>query len=310
MHRDLKKEPLRGIIPPMATLLLDDDHLDKEGTIQLIEHLIAGGVHGIFILGTTGECTNISYKLRRELITLSCEKVNGRVPVLVGITDTSLEESLALSRLSKEAGATAVVAAPPYYYGLGESELITYFNRLADNLTLPLYLYNMPSHTKTMMTQKAVLELSKHPNVYGLKDSSGQAVFFNAMIYAFRNRPDFTLLVGPEEMMASTVLMGGNGGVSGGANIFPKLFVDLYNAADKGDLKEVSRLQEMVMEIADEIYAMGSYGSSFLKGLKASMFILGIGTGYLATPLSAFEKDEIEIIRKKLIGLAAYQQYV
>jgi len=310
MQRDLKKEPLKGIIPPMATLLLDDDHLDKEGTGQLIEHLIAGGVHGIFILGTTGECTNISYKLRRELITLSCKLVNGRVPVLVGITDTSLEESLALSHLSKEAGATAVVAAPPYYYGLGESELITYFNKLADNLTLPLYLYNMPSHTKTMMTQKAVLELSNHPNVYGLKDSSGQAVFFNAMIYAFRNRPDFTLLVGPEEMMAATVLMGGHGGVSGGANVFPKLFVDLYHAADKGDLKEVGRLQEMAMELADEIYAMGSYGSSFLKGLKASMFILGIGTGYLASPLSAFEKEEIEVIRKKLIGLAAYKQYV
>jgi 4-hydroxy-tetrahydrodipicolinate synthase len=309
MQRDFKKEPLRGVIPPMATLLLDDDHLDKAGTAQLIEHLIAGGVHGIFVLGTTGECTNISYKLRRELISLTCEKVDGRVPVLVGITDTSLEESLALSRLSKEAGADAVVAAPPYYYGLGETELIAYFKKLADALPLPLYLYNMPSHTKTMMSQKAVLELAKHPNVYGLKDSSGQAVFFNAMIYAFRERPDFTLLVGPEEMMASTVLMGGYGGVSGGANIFPKLFVDLYNAADKGDLKEVARLQEMVMEIADEIYAMGSYGSSFLKGLKASMSILGIGNGYLATPLSAFENDQIEAIKKKLIGLKAYEQY-
>lgn len=309
MQRDFKKEPLRGVIPPMATLLLDDDHLDKAGTAQLIEHLIAGGVHGIFVLGTTGECTNISYKLRRELISLTCEKVDGRVPVLVGITDTSLEESLALSRLSKEAGAAAVVAAPPYYYGLGETELIAYFKKLADALPLPLYLYNMPSHTKTMMSQKAVLELAKHPNVYGLKDSSGQAVFFNAMIYAFRDRPDFTLLVGPEEMMASTVLMGGYGGVSGGANIFPKLFVDLYNAADKGDLKEVARLQEMVMEIAYEIYAMGSYGSSFLKGLKASMSILGIGNGYLATPLSAFENDQIEAIKKKLIGLKAYEQY-
>ena len=309
MRRDLKKEPLRGIIPPMATLLLDDEHLDVAGTAQLIEHLIEGGVHGIFILGTTGECTNISYKLRRELITLTCEKVDGRLPVLVGVTDTSLEESLALSQLSKEKGAAAVVAAPPYYYGLGENELITYFNKLADSLPLPLYLYNMPSHTKTMLTQKTVMALSKHPNVYGLKDSSGNAVFFNAMIYAFRNRPEFTLLVGPEEMMASTVLMGGHGGVSGGANMFPRLFVDLFYAAEKGDLKEVSRLQEMVMEIADEIYAVGSYGSSFLKGLKASMAALGIGNGYLATPLSAFENEQLELIGKKLKSLSAYRHY-
>jgi 4-hydroxy-tetrahydrodipicolinate synthase len=129
------------------------------------------------------------------------------------------------------------------------------------------------------------------------------------MIYAFRNRPEYTLLVGPEEMMASTVLMGGHGGVSGGANMFPRLFVDLFYAAEKGDLKEVSRLQEMVMEIADEIYAVGSYGSSFLKGLKASMAALGIGNGYLATPLSAFENEQLELIGKKLKSLSAYRHY-
>lgn len=211
MQRDLKKQPLRGIVPPMATLLSDDTQLDVEGTSKLIHHLLDGGVHGIFILGTTGECTSISYQLRTELISVACKEVNEKVPILVGVTDTAFNESLRLASVARDAGADAVVAAPPYYHGLGEKELVTYFRKLADELPLPLYLYNMPSHTKTMLSQRTVLTLSEHPNILGLKDSSGLAVYFNAMVYAFRNHPDFTLLVGPEEMLASSVLMGGMG---------------------------------------------------------------------------------------------------
>ncbi|MBD3628054.1 dihydrodipicolinate synthase family protein [Cyclobacterium sp.] len=309
MHIDLKKNPLKGIIPPMATMLKDDQELDHQSASRLIAHLLKGGVHGLFILGTTGECTNIPYHLRNELIQLTCREVNGRVPVLVGVTDTSLSESLVLGQAAADAGADAVVAAPPYYFGLGENELIAYFTRLADALPLPLYLYNMPSHTKTMLTQKAVVELSAHPNILGLKDSSGNAVYFNAMLYAFKDRPDFTLLVGPEEMMASTVLMGGHGGVSGGANLFPGLYVDLYAAAERGDLKEVARLQQMVMEISSEIYALGSYGSSFLKGLKAAMAVLGIGNGYLSSPLTSFGQAQLKQVEKNLKGLEAYKAY-
>ncbi|WP_245802880.1 dihydrodipicolinate synthase family protein [Cyclobacterium lianum] len=301
--------PLKGVIPPMATLLSDANTLDLQGTTKLIDHLMHGGVHGLFVLGTTGECTNIAYPMRKELIEFACRQVAGRIPVLVGITDTSPAESLSLARVAADAGADAVVAAPPYYFGLGERELISYFGRLADQLPLPLYLYNMPSHTKTSLTGAAVLELSSHPNILGLKDSSGNAVYFNGMLYAFKDRPDFTLLVGPEEMMASAVLMGGHGGVSGGANMFPRLYVDLYTAATQGNLQEVARLQQMVMEIAAEIYALGSYGSSFLKGLKASMAVLGLGNGRLSPPLEAFDAQNMKQIENRLKGLKAYQTY-
>lgn len=307
MQRDLLNQPLRGIIPPVATLLQDDTRLDTEGMSKLLAHLMEGGVQGLFILGTTGECTNLSYDLRRELIQLTCREVNQRLPVLVGVTDTSFHESLRLARGARDAGADAVVAAPPYYFGLGEREILAYFRKLADELPLPLYLYNMPSHTKTMLSQANVVELSQHPNILGLKDSSGNAPYFNAMVHAFRNRPDFTLLVGPEEMLASAVLMGGHGGVSGGANMFPKVYVDLYQAAASGNLAEMARLQDMVMEVSAELYSLGSYGSSFLKGLKAGLHFLGLGNGFLAAPLTAFEGEQLREIREKLPQLAAYR---
>jgi 4-hydroxy-tetrahydrodipicolinate synthase len=292
--------PLRGIVPPLVTPLLDDQHLDLISLEKLVSHLLAGGVHGLFILGTTGECTSLSYAIRKEMIAHVCKLVDGRVPVLVGITDTAPEESIALTDYSKECGAAAVVAAPPYYFGLSQPELVTYFEKLADRLSLPLFLYNMPSHTKTMIAVDTVEKLAKHPNIVGFKDSSANATYFNALLYSFRNKPEFSLFVGPEEMMASAVLMGAHGGVSGGANMFPNLYVGLYNAAKENNMEEVLRLQEKVMEVSSKIYSLGTYGSSYLKGLKAALSVLGLCDNYLAGPYTAFEAGEVEAIRENL----------
>ena len=107
---------LRGIIPPMITPLKGNDCLDREGTVRLTEHLIKGGVHAIFILGTTGEALNLTYRLRYEFVSLVCEQAAGRVPVLVGVTDTAFDESVRLAEHAAKCGAVGVVAAPPYYF--------------------------------------------------------------------------------------------------------------------------------------------------------------------------------------------------
>lgn len=287
-----------GIIPPMVTPLLSDNlTLDVNGVKNLVEHLISGGVHGIFILGTTGESTSLSYKTREQFIIESCRAINGRVPVFVGITDTSIEESIHLAIIAKKARAAAVVAAPPYYYGLGQEELYKYYWSLADQLPLPLFLYNMPSHTKVNIDVKTVVRLAEHPNVIGLKDSSANTVYFQSLIYVLKAKENFSLLVGPEEITAETVLMGGNGGVNGGANMFPKLYVELYNAAVAKDFARISELQNLVMEISTRIYTVGSYGSSYLKGLKGALSALGIINGNIAPPFTAFdEKEMIKVI--------------
>ncbi|MBP6180849.1 dihydrodipicolinate synthase family protein [Flavobacterium sp.] len=292
MTTQTNKQAFSGIIPPMVTPLLSDNlTLDVKGVQHLVEHLISGGVHGIFILGTTGESTSLSYKAREQLIIESCKAVNGRVPVFVGITDTSIEESIHLALIAERAGAAAVVAAPPYYYGLGQEELYKYYWKLADQLTLPLFLYNMPSHTKINIDVKTVVRLSEHPNIIGLKDSSANAVYFQSLCYLLKN--NFSLLVGPEEITAETVLMGGNGGVNGGANLFPKLYVALYNAAVAKDFARMEELQNLVMEISTKIYTVGSYGSSYLKGLKGALSALGIINGNIAPPFTTFDEKEM-----------------
>lgn len=296
-------KPLRGIIPPVITPMTDNDTLDVVGLENLLNRMIRGGVSGVFILGTSGEAQNISYNVRKELIKHTCRIVNQRISVLVGITDTSFSESLSLATVAAECGADALVSAPPYYFAPGQAELIQYYNDLANQLPLPLFLYNMPSHVKVTIEPETVLKLSGNSNIIGLKDSSANGVYFQKLIHLLRNRPDFTLLVGPEEMTAEVVLMGGHGGVNGGANLFPELYVALYNAAADRDFVKIAELQPQVLNISFALYNIGKYASSYIKGIKTSLNLLGICSDYMAEPFHKFEEAEREVVRKKLIEL-------
>ena len=292
--------PLSGIIPPLVTPLLDDDVLDVEGLNRLIEHLIAGGVHALFVLGTTGEAQSLSYKLRVEMIKNTCRITKGRLPVLVCISDTSIVESVNLARIAADNGADAVVSAPPYYFAAGQPELIEFYENLTPQLPLPLFLYNMPTHTKVNFAPATIQMIAEDPRVIGFKDSSANAVYFQSVMYAMKERQDFSMLVGPEEIMAESVLLGAHGGVNGGANMFPELYVELYNAAKNTNLEELKRLQEKIMQISATIYTVGQHGSSYLKGLKCALNLLGICSDYVAAPFHKFEQREREKIWKAL----------
>lgn len=283
---------IQGIIPPMVTPLKGEDQIDVDGTIRLVEHMIAGGVHALFLLGTTGEAQSLSYECRYEFIKLVSKQVAGRVPLLVGVTDTSVGESLKMAKVAKECGAVGVVAAAPYYFAPSQQELIEYYTALADQLCLPLYLYNMPSHVKVFLEAKTVVELAKHPNIIGLKDSSANMTYFQTLTYLLRDQPDFALYVGPEELTGECVLMGADGGVNGGANIFPELYVAQYNAAQRHDVEEVRRLQQQIMAISTRLYSVGKYGSSYLKGVKCALSVLGICSDELAYPYRKFREEE------------------
>jgi 4-hydroxy-tetrahydrodipicolinate synthase len=293
-------QPLRGIIPPLITPLLDNDTLDVFSLEKLIEHILEGGVHGLFILGTTGELSSLSYPLRRELIKQTAKLINGRVPFLVGITDTALSESIQLAQTAADRGATAVVAAAPYYFNLSQAELIAYYQHLADQLPLPLFLYNMPSHTKIAMEPATVQTLAQHPNIIGVKDSSGNGVNFQHTQHLLRHNPEFTVLVGPDELTAEEVLLGAHGGINGGANLFPKLYVDLYNAANRHDVAALLPLQEQVLTICSQLYQIGNTAASYIQGVKGALSLMGLCQNKLAWPLQPFQSKELTVIRQHL----------
>jgi len=299
----MMKTALRGIVPPLVTPLSDNNTIDVEGLERLIEHVIAGGVHGIFILGTTGEAQSLSFNLRCEMIRQTARILKNRLPLLVGISDTSLVDSVTLADLAAECGADAVVSAPPYYYATGQAELAEFYEQLIPLLKLPIYLYNMPTHTKVSFAPATIKRIAENPKVIGFKDSSANGGYFQSVMYEMRDRKDFSIFVGPEEMMAEVVMLGAHGGVNGGANMFPKLYVDLYDAAVAKDVDKVRELHAKVMQISATIYNVGSYGSSYLKGVKSVLSVLGICNDFLAAPFNKFDEEHKDKIRLAIKNL-------
>jgi dihydrodipicolinate synthase/N-acetylneuraminate lyase len=301
MHTFSTSRPLRGIIPPMVTPLSSPNSVDRGGLERLIEHLISGGVHGLFILGTTGEGPALSYVLRRELIERTCAQVAGRVPVLVGITDTSYEESCTLAAHAKRSGADAVVTAPPFYFAVSQNDLFRLVESLSGQVELPLYLYNMPSLTKARFEPETVLRMAELPNVWGLKDSSGDLAYVRSIVTRMQSRPEFTVLVGPEDLLLESIALGAHGGVCGGANLFPGLFVSVYEAAREGSAAKAALLQQKVNGIGKLLYGIGEAESSYLRGLKLGLELMDICKSTLTLPFHSADPKGHEVLRAKLM---------
>ncbi|WP_149275336.1 dihydrodipicolinate synthase family protein [Pareuzebyella sediminis] len=282
---------LRGIIPPMITPLTAEGDLDEKGLKNLIEHLIAGGVHGIFLLGTNGEAPSLTYATRMQLITKACEYIDKRVPVLVGITDTNFQASIDMTAHSKASGADAVVVAPPYYFPISENEMIDYLECLVPKLSLPFVLYNMPSCTKMHMSI-TVVRKAKELGALGIKDSSGDLEYLYTLIDTFQDSPDFAIIAGTESFLSKTMLRGGHGAVAGGANFFPNLFVDLYHASVRGENAVIEQLNKKVNYIYDTIYSVGKYESRITKGTKCALSVMNICEDHMAMPLRKLNDEE------------------
>ena len=295
---------LSGIIPPLVSPLSSRDEIDQTGLAKLIEHVLAGGVHGLFLLGTTGEAPSLSYRLRRELIDRVTTQVAGRVPILVGITDTSFIESVRLAEHAAQAGATALVLSTPYYFPAGQTELTGYIENLVPELPLPLVLYNMPSLTKVWFEIETLLRLAAIPKIIGLKDSSGDLAYFQKAIELKKIRPDWSVMIGPEAKLPDAMRLGGDGGVAGGGNIFPKLFVDCYNACVAGDSLRVEALQTDINAL-QQIYEVGKYASKYIKATKCCLSLLGICDDFMAEPFHRFRAPERERIRAILAPLSS-----
>jgi dihydrodipicolinate synthase/N-acetylneuraminate lyase len=296
--------PLRGIVPPLVTPLRARDELDGPGLERLIEHVLAGGVSGLFVLGTTGEAASLGYRLRYELVERVTKQVGDRVPVLVGITDTAFVESVRLAAHAADVGAQAVVLSAPFYQRVAQPELWEYLQRIVPTLPLPVFLYNIPSLTKVPFALETVRRAMDLPAVVGLKDSSGDMGYFHQVSRLVAERPGWSLLVGPEDLLAEAVLVAGaHGGVNGGANLVPRLYVELYEAAVRRDLARVADLHARVVRIVGTIYAVGQHGSAVVKGLKCALSLLGICDDFMAEPFRRFRDRERDQIRRHLAGL-------
>jgi dihydrodipicolinate synthase/N-acetylneuraminate lyase len=293
MQPDGRLRPLRGIIPPLATPLRTFDSLDLAGLEVLVEHVLSGQPQALFILGTTGEGPALSYQLRRKLIERVCIQVGSRVPVLVGITDSSYAESLRMAEHAANCGAAAIVVAPPFYLPMVQTDLLRLVESLTRDATLPLYLYNQPGLTKISFTPETVARAAEMPKVWGVKDSSGQIPYIKQVLALVAEKhPEFSVLVGPEHLLAEALRMGAHGGVPGGANIFPKLPTELYRLFLAGKFEEMEQLQKRIIAIGAAIWSSDEADTGYLRRLKCALSVLGLCSGVPSWPYQPSPEEE------------------
>jgi len=297
---------LHGIIPPLISPLTAQLSLDAYALERIIEHVIAGGVSGIFLLGSTGEGPSMSVETKKDLIRESVKISSGRIPVIVNISSTSYLESRQMAEFAATEGSSYTVLSPSFYFKMNKSELLNYYWSLADHSPLPLLIYNAPEYTRGFIDAELFKELSSHQNIKGIKDSSGNMAYIHELVNV---RPDesFPILIGPEILLGESLLLGCNGGVCGGANLYPELYVKLYRAAVEKNMEEMARIQKVIQEIHTRLYTVASSPMGIVIGLKYLMWKRGLCSARMAMPvyetLSAEKKTILETLHKEILQL-------
>lgn len=296
----MARKLLQGIIVPTITPLTPDEELDVAALERLAGRLLGAEVHGLFVAGTTGEGPALSIEMRRELITRLSSLVGGRMPVVMAALESAPAETMRMIGYAADAGAAAVAIAPPYYMPPSQPDLLRYVRRVARSSPLPVYLYNVPNPALPRFPLATLAQLVEEDNIRGFKDSGGSREFLLAAIRLFEGRPESSVLAGPESLIVDCVRAGGDGGVSGGANLFPELYTRLYRASVRCDWRSAETLLGLVLRVDREFYHAGEGEASLIRGVKAAASLMGICGETLASPHAAATREEITAIGQRL----------
>ena len=286
-----------GIIPPVATPLDENERVDGNSMRTLVRHLLQSGVHGIFVLGSTGEFAHLTDDEKRRAIEIVVSEVNGKVPVLVGVTEAGTKRSIFWAKEAQRFGANGVVAAPPFYYPLSEAEIENHYRALSSECELPILLYHIPSTTKVRFSLTLIERLAEVPNIVGIKDSTGDLPFVLNLIDRTRERP-FLVFQGQDDLLALTLLYGAHGGINSSANLVPSWFVALYEAAKRGEATSAIAWQRKINELVRHLETM-----SFLPSLKMALHLKGLIRSSISAPFTPFPENRKEELLSALKGM-------
>ena len=274
-----------GVVVPMVTPFAEDETLDEPAVRRILDYLLEGGIRALLLLGTTGEGASMHRDLRRRLMAAAIEHVGGRASIYVNVSNDSLAASIEEARAYAEVGVDAVVAHLPVYYPLEPFAMRGWFERLANDVPLPLFLYNIPMTTGMSIPVDTVVALSEHPNVAGMKDSEYDLKRMETLLVKLGDRADFAYFVGPSGYAKDGLARGASGFVPGVGNLLPDVCQRLMDAAELGDQATAARMQDRMKQIGDTYQAHGSI-SHAVPLIKAGMSALGLCGPTVLPPLT------------------------
>ncbi len=276
----------RGMMAVLMTPFTENESVDEPALRQLIERVIAGGVHAVVALGTAGEFAAVADDDKRRVLSITVEQVAGRVPVIAGTGEPGTRRAVARTQEAARLGAQAALVVPPYYYPCSQAAVLAHYKALAAEGGLPIILYNIPQFTKVPIAVESVAELATIPGIGGIKDSSGDQVNTQSIIAAARSE-GFRVITGSDHLIYASLAYGGDGCIGTGMNVAPEWFVSLWDAAADGRWEEAMGWQKKITDMQRSI----SYGD-FPTGIKSALSLLGIGTPIVAAPRRSTTPEE------------------
>jgi 4-hydroxy-tetrahydrodipicolinate synthase len=297
---------MTGVIPPVCTPLTPDFEVDRASLTRLVDHLLDGGVDGLFVLGSSSEAAFLPDGHRKTVMETVVGHVAGQVPVLAGVIDMTALRVLDHARVAAQSGVDGIVATAPFYTRTHPSEIKVHFRAIAEKSGLPVYAYDLPVSVHSKLSAQVLLELAAEGVLAGLKDSSGDEGGFRDVILGRRSRAlnGFSVLTGSELTVDSALWMGADGVVPGLGNVDPHGYTRLYRAARRGDWEAARAEQERLCQLFKLVDVGGSHmgrGSSALGAFKAALFLRGvIAYPTTATPQIPLDDNETGLVSKFL----------
>jgi len=284
----------KGIIPAVITPLTPEGKLNKNALRKLLGFLIAEGVHGLFVSGTTGEFYGLTPEEKREIFTIAMDEAKGSIPVYAGTNAITTRETVFLTQLAESCNVDAVSVLTPMFLSPDQDELYKHYRTIAENTELPVVLYNNPPKTGVSLSPATVSRLAAIPNIVGIKDSSGDMTITAEYIRLTRGQDDFSVLMGRDTLIYGALCYGAAGSIAACANVAPRLCVEIYEKFVAGDLQGSLDAQFALAPLR-LAFSLGTFPAV----IKESLNLLGIDAGPCMEPAGPLKDEE----RLKLRGI-------
>jgi 2-dehydro-3-deoxy-D-pentonate aldolase len=286
---------VRGIIPPIVTPMLSNEEVDYAKLRRFIDFQIDAGVHGIFVLGTTGECYALDADEKQKIVATAVAHVNKRVPVYAGTGAETTREAIQHTRMAEREGVDGVSVITPYFIMPSQSEIVDHYRRIAEATTLPVVLYSNPSTCGGLKIEPdTVAKLAAVKNIVAIKDSSGD---LQNLIETVRLVPaDFAVLQGRDTLIAPALMFGAKGAVPASCNVAPRILVEIYESFIAGDPERAKAAQKRLSPVRMAFMIGTAPGV-----VKQALALTGWDVGPSRSPIAPLNAEKRAKLREILI---------
>lgn len=295
----MKNTIFTGMATAIVTPMHTDGSIDYEALGRFVEFQIGSGINGLVVMGTTGENATIEPEDQKKVIAYTVEKVAGRVPVIAGTGTNNTEHVLHNTRNACQVGADAILVVTPYYNKATQNGLITHFTAVADESTLPVILYNVPSRTGCNLLPKTVAKLSEHPNIAAIKEATGSLAQMIEIMHLCGDKID--VYSGEDGLTVPMMAMGAKGTISVLSNVAPRQSVAMTDACLRGDYAAAAKMQCDLLPLINALFSEVNPIPA-----KAATAAMGFGADALRLPLTSMEAQNRAVLFAEMrkLGIA------